>query len=358
MVTATPNENLKQKDQGYTRVNANRSENQDKSFVDKAKDASSTMGQQTVNTTLKKGDKTSFDKTKERFDNRNDNEPVTGQKEKAKDITLDALDNKTSKKPGKDAKDKISDSAQGAFEMATSNKAKGKETKDTAKAAKSSPETYSSQTPPEMSKKKGANLTSDDKGNAAVKGDTGKKDMAKDLDTDSDSETSHKPSEKAKDTAQSTMETVKDAAQSTLETAKGMAQTIFDKLASFVGMDTGSVGTKRYKDAQSAKETLTSRGYTEKFIIQNGKLYSPSLDRSFSTGNIKLIEMHSFEGKSKSDNMGAIFVFEVKEGDAQKEYKGVLEESIGDNSHELDKFLGTINTKTSTDSWSKAEGKK
>jgi hypothetical protein len=81
---------------------------------------------------------------------------------------------------------------------------------------------------------------------------------------------------------------------------------------------------QQYETLSEAVEDLKSRGYSYDFYYENACLYCNNLNKKFEASDLKITQVHRFEGASNPDDNDVLYAIESKDG-----HKGVLIDAYG-----------------------------
>lgn len=100
-----------------------------------------------------------------------------------------------------------------------------------------------------------------------------------------------------------------------------------------------------YRTLVEAMNKLREQGYTESFKLESGKLTCLGNGRSFGQDDLKIIEIHRFEGASDPADMSVLFAVECCDGT-----KGTVVSSYGANAdHALLNFMKNVKIEDRTE---------
>jgi hypothetical protein len=71
-------------------------------------------------------------------------------------------------------------------------------------------------------------------------------------------------------------------------------------------------------------DELAGRGFTEHFVLANGKLRAADSGKVFAAGEVMVSEYHRFEGASDPDDMAILYAIETQSG-----LRGTLADAFG-----------------------------
>ncbi|OAQ38652.1 phosphoribosylpyrophosphate synthetase [Pedobacter psychrophilus] len=81
---------------------------------------------------------------------------------------------------------------------------------------------------------------------------------------------------------------------------------------------------RNYDTLSEAMNDLKKRGYTYEFDFKENNIYSNSDDKEFSSNELKIVEVHRFEGMSNPDDNTILYAIYCADGS-----KGVLVDAYG-----------------------------
>lgn len=81
---------------------------------------------------------------------------------------------------------------------------------------------------------------------------------------------------------------------------------------------------KNYRTVSEATKDLREEGYTANFKLEEGRLKDNDTGKKYGPEDLKIIEMHRFEGISNPSDMSIVFAVEASDGE-----KGVVTSSYG-----------------------------
>ena len=95
---------------------------------------------------------------------------------------------------------------------------------------------------------------------------------------------------------------------------------------------------KSYKTLAEAVEGLRKRGYTANFELLNKTFKAVNSGKTFTPGELTIIEHHRFEGVSDPDDMAVLYVIEAKDGT-----RGTIADAFGPQANpDLGAFLKQV----------------
>ena len=71
-------------------------------------------------------------------------------------------------------------------------------------------------------------------------------------------------------------------------------------------------------------DDLDQRGFTEHFMLRNGRLCALGAARAFGAGDVEIAEYYRFEGVSDPDDMSIVYAIETSSG-----LRGTLTDAFG-----------------------------
>mgnify|MGYP001098660454 CR=1 FL=1 len=83
------------------------------------------------------------------------------------------------------------------------------------------------------------------------------------------------------------------------------------------------------KTLREAVETLRERGYDHDFHVEDGKLASPDLDRSLDPTEVRVDEVHRFEGATDPGDMSILFALSDPKSDTKGTWSAPFGASAG-----------------------------
>ena len=81
---------------------------------------------------------------------------------------------------------------------------------------------------------------------------------------------------------------------------------------------------RNYDTLSEAMNDLKTRGYTYEFDFKENNIYNNNDDKEFSTGQLKIVEVHRFEGMSNPDDNTILYAIDCADGS-----KGILVDAYG-----------------------------
>ena len=81
---------------------------------------------------------------------------------------------------------------------------------------------------------------------------------------------------------------------------------------------------KNYRTLSEASKNLRNQGFTDRFEMDGDKLKNLETDKHYSAAELRIQEMHRFEGVSNPSDMSVIFAIECDDG-----RKGTVISSFG-----------------------------
>lgn len=95
---------------------------------------------------------------------------------------------------------------------------------------------------------------------------------------------------------------------------------------------------KNYRTLSEAIRDLREEGYTASFELEKGSLKDLNSGKKYGPEELKIVEMHRFEGISNPSDMSIVFAVEATDGQ-----KGVVTSSYGTYANrDLLKFMDAI----------------
>ena len=83
--------------------------------------------------------------------------------------------------------------------------------------------------------------------------------------------------------------------------------------------------SKSYETLSEAMNTLKEKGFTYEFDFKNNTLFSHYLEeRKFNSNELKIVQIHRFEGISNPDDSSILYAIESQDG-----FKGLLVDAYG-----------------------------
>jgi hypothetical protein len=71
-------------------------------------------------------------------------------------------------------------------------------------------------------------------------------------------------------------------------------------------------------------DELTLRGFTEHFMLRDGRLRAVANGKTFAADQVTILEFHRFEGVSDPDDMSIVYAIETRSG-----LRGTLADAFG-----------------------------
>jgi hypothetical protein len=83
--------------------------------------------------------------------------------------------------------------------------------------------------------------------------------------------------------------------------------------------------SKSYETLSEAMNALKDEGFTYEFDFKNNILFSPYLEiKKFNSNELKVVQIHRFEGISNPDDSSILYAIESQDG-----FKGLLVDAYG-----------------------------